>query len=167
MDKRTILVTGASSGIGFAIVSYLSNLGYTVLATTRQLSGKNRLEDLESNFIYPVFPLDLTDKNQVKERATEIINKIIKGEIPPLEAVIFVAGGGHIAPVELMNLEHFKEELDVRLLSTVQMLQHFIPLLRKTKGKIIWIATPGLFPVPFVADIHACDNCCILLKKGE
>ena len=56
-----------------------------------------------------------------------------------------------------MDIADFRNELEKRILGPVSLLQKMIPLLRKTKGRILWIATPGLFPLPFLTDIHAPD----------
>jgi len=42
------------------------------------------------------------------------------------------------------------------------MVQAFLPLIRQSGGRIVWIMTPALIPTPYVASIHACDfalNC--------
>jgi NAD(P)-dependent dehydrogenase (short-subunit alcohol dehydrogenase family) len=42
------------------------------------------------------------------------------------------------------------------------MIQRFLPMIRQTGGRIVWIMTPALIPTPYVASIHACDfaiNC--------
>jgi NAD(P)-dependent dehydrogenase (short-subunit alcohol dehydrogenase family) len=79
-----------------------------------------------------------------------------------LYALINNAGGGAIAPVELMDLEVFHKELQTRLVGSVALVQAFLPLLRKGGGRILWIMTPAAIPTPYVTSIHACDfavNC--------
>jgi NAD(P)-dependent dehydrogenase (short-subunit alcohol dehydrogenase family) len=79
-----------------------------------------------------------------------------------LFALVNNAGGGKPAPVELMDLEGFRSELNSRLLGSAALVQEFLPLLRQGHGRIVWIMTPAIIPTPFVAAIHACDfaaNC--------
>ena len=77
-------------------------------------------------------------------------------------AVVNNAGGGSVAPIELMDLEKFRIELETRILGPVALLQTFLPMIRKAQGRILWIVTPALIPIPYVTSIHACDfavNC--------
>jgi len=156
-SKKSILVTGASSGIGNAVVVYLTKVGYTVLATVRNNSDAENLNKLGFKNLKPLCPLDLTKQEQVLSIAKSIKEQIRNNELPPLYAIINIAGGGQIAPIELMNINNFREELEKRLVGPISLLQELLPMLRYTKGKVLWISTPGLFPVPYVADIHAPD----------
>lgn len=155
--KRSILVTGTSSGIGNAVAVHLAKQGYHVLAAVRKSSDVASLNRLENNNLIPLFPLDLTKQDQILAITDTIKNLIHKDELFPLYAIINIAGGGQIAPIELMNIQDFRNELEKRLVGPVTLLQELIPLLRKNKGRVLWIATPGLFPVPYLADIHASD----------
>jgi NAD(P)-dependent dehydrogenase (short-subunit alcohol dehydrogenase family) len=156
-ESRSILVTGASSGIGHAIALNLARKGFTVLATVRRQTDVDLLNGYNLAGLQPVCPLDLTNSEQTRAIATQIRWMINDGKIPPLYAVINVAGGGQVAPVELMDTDAYRQELEKRLVGPVILLQELLPLLRVTRGRIVWIATPGLLPVPYVADIHAPD----------
>jgi NAD(P)-dependent dehydrogenase (short-subunit alcohol dehydrogenase family) len=155
--KRSVLVTGASSGIGYTVAVYLAKQGYTVLATVRRNSDVEMLNKLGFNNLKPLCPLDLTKQEQIYSIANFVKEQITNNEWPSLYAIINIAGGGQIAPIELMNISGFREELEKRLVGPISLLQELLPLLRHTKGKVFWISTPGLFPVPYVADIHAPD----------
>jgi NAD(P)-dependent dehydrogenase (short-subunit alcohol dehydrogenase family) len=75
-----------------------------------------------------------------------------------LYAVVNNAGGGFIAPVELMDLVPFRLELEARVLGPVALLQNLLPLLRRARGgRIFRIATPALAAIPYMAGIHACE----------
>ncbi|HUI31277.1 MAG TPA: SDR family NAD(P)-dependent oxidoreductase [Candidatus Acidoferrales bacterium] len=154
---RSVLITGASSGIGKAIVVHLARQGYTVLAAVRKNSDVETLNNLGFNNLKPVCPLDLTKQEQIHSAANSIKEQVNSNQLPSLYTVINVAGGGQIAPIELMNISNFREELEKRLVGPISLLQELLPLLRRTKGRVLWISTPGLFPVPYVADIHAPD----------
>ncbi len=156
-SEKLILVTGASSGIGNTVAVYLAKQGYKVLATVRKNSDAERLNDLIISNLRPLSPLDLTKPDQIQSAIKTINDQIKNNELPSLYAIINIAGGGHIAPIELMNISHFREELEKRLVGPIILLQGLLPLLRHSNGKVIWIATPGLFPVANVADIHAPD----------
>ncbi|MBB3186252.1 SDR family NAD(P)-dependent oxidoreductase [Microbacter margulisiae] len=155
--QQTILVTGTSSGIGRAVAVHLAREGYTVLASVRNSHDAEALQQLGITRLIPLHPLDLTLPEQIKTITGEIKTRVEQKVIPPLYAVIHIAGGGQIAPIELMDINGFRNELETRLVGPVSLLQKLLPLLRQTRGKVLWIATPGLLPVPYVADIHAPD----------
>lgn len=156
-SNKSIIITGASSGIGYAVVRHLTKKGYTVLATIRKSSDLEKLDALGLTNLIPLYPFDLTKPDQIELVSTSVNDKIRNNQIPALYAIINIAGGGHISPIELMNIIEFRNELEKRLVGPVILLQKMLPLLRHTKGRVLWIATPGLFPVPYVADIHAPD----------
>ncbi len=157
MVNKSVIVTGTSSGIGYHTAIHLAKIGYTVIATVRKEEDAAKLKELGLENLKPYWPLDLTIPQQINEISNRIKTEIENNEIPPLFSIINIAGGGHIAPIELMEISEFRDEFEKRIIGPVSLLQKMLPLLRKTKGRIIWIATPGLFPLPFLADIHAPD----------
>jgi NAD(P)-dependent dehydrogenase (short-subunit alcohol dehydrogenase family) len=81
---------------------------------------------------------------------------------PGLFALVQNAGGGGVSPVELMDLNEFSRELQIRLVGATALVQALLPLLREGGGRIVWIQTPATIPTPYVTSIHACDfavNC--------
>ena len=156
-SSKSVLITGASSGIGNAVAIYLAKEGYTVLASVRKISDVEKLNKHGYNNLKPLCPLDLTKQEQIFAITNSVKEQIQKQELPPLYSIILNAGGGHIAPIELMNISDFRDELEKRLVGNISLLQELMPLLRLTKGRILWISTPGLYPLPYVADIHAPD----------
>ncbi len=160
--KKGILVTGASSGIGFSISTYLAENGFTVFATVRKESDEERLKSLNLPELIPVYPLDLTEFSHIQLALKFVSEEMRKRGIKGLYGIINNAGGGFIAPVELMDLEKFRLEIETRILGHLRLIQTFLPMIREVKGRIIWITTPALVPIPFVSSIHACDfavNC--------
>ena len=73
MNKKTIWITGASTGIGKALALKFANEGWNVAGSARR---KNLLEDLhkENNNIYP-YPLDVTNSVDCKNVFKDIIEK--------------------------------------------------------------------------------------------
>lgn len=155
--SQSVLITGASSGIGKAIALHLAKQGFTVLATVRKESDSEKLNTLGIKNLIPLYPLDLTIPDQIHSITEKIKQQIADKDIPALYGIVNVAGGGQVAPIELMNINAFRGELEKRLVGPVILLQQLLPILRETQGRVLWISTPGLFPVPYVADIHAPD----------
>jgi NAD(P)-dependent dehydrogenase (short-subunit alcohol dehydrogenase family) len=156
-SSKSVLITGASSGIGNATALHLAKQGYIVLAGVRKNSDVQTLNNLGLNNLKPLYPLDLTISDQILSATSLIKEQVRTNQIPALHAIINIAGGGSLSPVELLDISDFREELEKRIVAPVIMLKELLPLLRETKGRILWIATPALFPIPYVADIHAAD----------
>jgi len=123
VNNRSVLVTGASSGIGYHTAVYLSKVGYTVLASVRKEEDAIKLENLGLENLKPIWPLDLTIPEQIEAIANIIIKKVEQKEISLLYSIINIAGGGQIAPIELMDISKFREELEKRIIGSVHLLR--------------------------------------------
>ena len=159
---RGVLVTGCSSGIGRATALHLADRGFTVFATVRCRPDFEELNALGNPALVPYFPLDLRKLEHIPPLAARIEDVLSERGQPGLYAIISNAGAGSVSPLELLDLEAFRGELETRLLGPVALAQALLPSLRKGGGRLLWIATPALIPIPFVASIHACDyaaNC--------
>jgi NAD(P)-dependent dehydrogenase (short-subunit alcohol dehydrogenase family) len=157
-----ILVTGCSSGIGRAVALHLARKGFTVFATVRKQADADQLRQLNEPNLVPVCPLDLTNHDHIPPVLDFVTRELHARGEKGLYAVVSNAGAGGIAPVELMDLDKFRTELEARILGPVALLQAFLPLIRKAHGRIVWIVTPSLMPIPYVGSIHICDfavNC--------
>jgi NAD(P)-dependent dehydrogenase (short-subunit alcohol dehydrogenase family) len=161
-SNKSVLVTGCSSGIGRTTALYLAHSGFTVFASVRKENDRLELLRLQEPDLIPVCPLDLTRTGDIPAVLETVRAELARRGQAGLYALINNAGGGGVAPVELMDLDGFHQELQTRLVGPVALLQAFLPLLRQGGGRILWIATPAIIPTPYVASIHACDfavNC--------
>jgi NAD(P)-dependent dehydrogenase (short-subunit alcohol dehydrogenase family) len=158
-----VLITGCSSGIGHATAIYLAQHGYTVFATVRRDSDAAALSALQEPKLVPVCPLDLSRRDHIPTVVSFVNTEIQSRGLKGLHALVNNAGGGHIAPVELMDLDRFNQELQVRLVGATALVQAFLPAIRQAPGgRLMWITTPALIPTSYVASIHAADfavNC--------
>ncbi len=172
MKGGSILVTGCSSGIGFRSAVFLAEKGYTVFAGVRREPDVRKLISQGMANLVPVFPLDLTNPGQIKEAEAFVREELEKRSIEGLSALVNNAGGGFIAPLELADTGALRTEFETRIIGPVGMIQAFLPLLREAPGtgRIIWINTPALLPIPFDSSIHAPDfavNCIIRTLRNE
>jgi len=166
---RAVIITGCSSGIGRAAALHLARLGYTVFATVRKRSDADSLREEAGRpasraeragprpNLIPVCPLDLTQPKEIATALRVIAEEIKERGLDGLYALVNNAGSGGIAPVELINMEVLRRELEARLVGPVALLQGLLPHLRRGRGRILWITTPALLPIPFIAGIHAPD----------
>jgi NAD(P)-dependent dehydrogenase (short-subunit alcohol dehydrogenase family) len=159
---KAVLITGCSSGIGHECALTLARSGYTVFAGVRRESDADALRALNEPNLVAVCPLDLTRHEHITAAVQFATDELRRRGSPGLYALVNNAGGGRPAPVELMDLERFRVELQARVLGSVDLVQQSLPLIREAVGRILWIVTPALIPTTFVASIHACDfavNC--------
>ncbi|MBN1121911.1 MAG: SDR family NAD(P)-dependent oxidoreductase [Anaerolineae bacterium] len=162
-QNEAVLITGCSSGIGHASALYLARQGLTVFASVRKEADAEALRGLNEPNLVPVCPLDLTMHEHIPPILETVKRESESRGIAGLRALVHNAGGGGVAPVELLDLDAFSRELDTRLVGSVALVQAFLPLIRRTdSGRIVWITTPSIIPTPYVASIHAADfavNC--------
>ncbi len=163
INGEGVLITGCSSGIGRATAIYLAQQGYTVFATVRKETDADDLRDRNEPNLIPVCPLDLTRREDIPGVVETVADELQRRGKTGLYALVNNAGGGSIAPIELMDLDKFAIELEARLVGAVGLVQAFLPMIRQASGgRILWIVTPAIIPTPYVASIHAADfavNC--------
>ncbi len=151
--QQTILITGASSGIGRQIAKTLAEKGHKVFAGVRKKSDKIQLEKLNKN-ITGVY-IDVTKSSSIDKAFWFIIKNTDKLDVLINNAGIAVAG-----PVEGLNTENIKEQFEVNTFAPLRMLYKFLPMLHG--GKIInmsSMASSGIFPYisPYCASKRSLD----------
>ena len=160
---ESVLITGCSSGIGLATALHLASRGFHVLAAVRKEADAQRLRGFHLSDLEPLCPLDLADSGQIAAASEAVRASLARKGRDRLYAVVNNAGGGFIAPVELMDLGRFRTEMETRVMGPVALLQNLLPLVRRARGgRILWIATPAMVAIPYLASIHACEfamNC--------
>lgn len=130
--KRTILVTGAGSGIGRAIARQLLQQGHHVLGVSRD-SGKFIRH--MANFS-PV-QLDLSRLNDIPQKIREL-----ELAFPDLDAVIFCAGRGQFGSVEEFSYAQIEDLMTLNFTSQAFLVKALLPALkRKNHGDLIFIGS--------------------------
>jgi len=162
---EAVLITGCSSGIGRAAASALAESGFTVFATVRRESDAESLRGLNLPGLVPVRPVDLADPEDASQAAAFVAAELGRRGKNGLYALVNNAGAGRPAPVELLPLAELHTELRARVLGPLALVQGLLPLLRRAGGRIVWIMTPALVPMPYVASIHACDFAVNLIAR--
>jgi NAD(P)-dependent dehydrogenase (short-subunit alcohol dehydrogenase family) len=134
---KTVLVTGASTGIGEACALRLDRLGYRVYAGVRSQEYADGLCRRGSDRIVPVF-LDVTDQAQVDAAAKQITDG--GGS---LDGVVNNAGIARGGPLEYLPLEIWREQLEVNVLGQVAVTKAVLPSIRAAGGRIVFIGSIG------------------------
>src|SRR5688500_17664186 len=103
----TILITGASKGIGRATALYLDRKGFTVLAGVRSAVDGDSLRQEASSRLQPIV-LDITDAAQIAQ-AAERVKQIVGHN--GLDGLVNNAGIAVPAPLEFMPIEEFRRQM--------------------------------------------------------
>jgi NAD(P)-dependent dehydrogenase (short-subunit alcohol dehydrogenase family) len=123
---KTVLVTGASSGIGAACADRLRRSGWRVLAGVRRAGeAPHGAEELL---------LDVTDEEQVRAAARRV---------DELHGLVNNAGVAVSGPLELVPLEELRRQLEVNVVGQVAVTQALLPALRRARGRVVFVGSIG------------------------
>jgi NAD(P)-dependent dehydrogenase (short-subunit alcohol dehydrogenase family) len=152
MQKKTVVITGASSGIGRASVSQLAKAGWHVFATVRKTEDADRLRTEFGEDVTPVI-MDVTDRTSITAAAAQV-SAHLKGQ--GLGGLVNVAGIGMVRPVEFATPEDMQTIFDINVIGQVLVTQALLPALRQARGRIVNISSVGAhIPIPFGGLLNA------------
>jgi len=123
--KKTIFITGASSGLGKATAKSFHENGWNVIATMRKPENETELTALEN---VKVLELDVTNSKQI----TTVINQILLTE--NVDVVLNNAGYGLIGPLESFSEEQIENQLQTNLFGVINVTRAFVPYFRERKS---------------------------------
>lgn len=150
--KKTVVITGASSGIGRATAAKMVQSGWRVFAGVRKAQDGDRLRSDFGASIVPVI-LDVTDRAGISA-AGEMVLFELRGS--GLDGLVNVAGVGSVRPVEYMSHETLLDIFNVNVFGQIAVTQAFLPLLRAARGRIVNITSVGAhIAIPFGSLINA------------
>ena len=145
----SVVVTGISSGIGLGVVEVLAARGLRVFGSVRRQDDADRVTDRFKEQVVPLI-FDTTDTEAVAA-ASAHVREILGTE--PLLGLVNNAGVGTAAPLLHVPLSEFRQQLEVNVIGTLNVIQQFTPLLTSPvakSGRIINIgSTAGRIGIPF------------------
>ncbi len=145
-SRKAVVVTGASRGLGRTLAVDLSAHGFTVFAGVRKAIDGESLKEDTGGRVHPVM-LDVTDLAMVKAAAAEV-EDATGGE--GIVGLINNAGVAVFGPVEQASMTEVERQIGVNFIGALAVTQHFLPALRKGKGRIINVSSVnGVISVPF------------------
>jgi NAD(P)-dependent dehydrogenase (short-subunit alcohol dehydrogenase family) len=148
---RTVLVTGASTGIGRATALRLHADGWRVFAGIRDPADGESLRQATSERLVPV-TLDVTAPEQIAA-AAELIERESEGG---LDGLVNNAGVAIPGPLETVPLEDFRRQIEVNLVAYVAVSQAMLPQIRRAEGRLVFLASiGGRVAFPFGGPYHA------------
>lgn len=139
-SRQTVLITGATSGIGLQIANKLHENGYLVFGTSRN-PGK-----FKDNVNFELLPLDVTSYESIKTCVDLLLNKT-----PVLDVLVNNAGMFLGGSVEETTIEQAQKHFETNFWGAVKVTKALLPVMRKQGfGKIITTGSlVGLIGVPF------------------
>ena len=138
-DRGHVLVTGTSTGIGAATALHLSEEGFHVFAGVRRVKDGEALQAQTSAGLTPLI-IDVT-KERTISAARAMVEKAVGDH--GLAGLVNNAGIAVPAPLELQPMADFRLQLEVNLFGPLAMIQAFLPLLRRGKGRIVNVGSVG------------------------
>lgn len=156
MSSKNILITGASTGFGKLTAQTLAKKGHMVIATMRDVNGRNaqHAKDLEQwakdhQVKLGVLELDVTSDESVATAKDKILS-LTTGKLDVVINNAGVYGGGL---TESFTIEDYKNLYDVNVFGSVRVTNAFLPTLRKQgSGLIVQLSSVfGRVIIPFGA----------------
>ncbi|MGD8569680.1 MAG: SDR family NAD(P)-dependent oxidoreductase [Gammaproteobacteria bacterium] len=131
-DKKQIIVTGASSGIGRAVATRLLEEDFEVIGIARY----SRTQPLE----HPAFinrPMDLSDIAHLPLQLTQLVD-----DFPAVSGIVFCAGRGQFGSLEEFSYAQIRELMDLNFISQAYLARAYLPLFKQRKaGHLIFMGS--------------------------
>jgi NAD(P)-dependent dehydrogenase (short-subunit alcohol dehydrogenase family) len=142
----TVLITGASSGIGRATAECLAQRGFRVFGASRQIPAA-----MPAGVREGWIPMDVRDVASVQAGVATILAAAGR-----LDAVVCNAGYAVFGSVEEVPLDRVRAQIETNLVGTLNVLSASLPHLRSVKGRVIVVGSlAGRAPIPFQAHYSA------------
>lgn len=163
--RGAVVITGASTGIGHASALHLSSMGFQVFAGVRRDEDAERMRAAGDGSIEPLH-IDVTDQGSI-DAAAETVRAATGGSIAGLVNNAGIAVPG---PLEHLPMEEFRRQIEVNLTGQVAVTQAFLPMLRRSRGRIVNIGSIGgrvALPLlgPYAASKHAMEGLTDSLRR--
>jgi len=134
MKKKTVVITGASKGIGWATSQRLAEAGYQVIGVART--------EPEETFPGLFFSCDLSSEKETDRLIATLVDHY------PVDALVNNVGAGGPQPLGSIDLATLKTLYDINVRTAVQMTQGFVERMKKRRwGRIVNLASRAIFGV--------------------
>jgi NAD(P)-dependent dehydrogenase (short-subunit alcohol dehydrogenase family) len=146
---KTVLITGASTGIGRATALYFQQQGWNVVATMRTPAKETQLATLPN---VTLLPLDVTQPESIKSALAAAFAKFGK-----LDAVVNNAGYALSGVFEAYTPEQIRRQFETNLFGLMEVCRQTLPYFRKQRaGTLVNVASMGgRLTVPLYSSYHS------------
>jgi NAD(P)-dependent dehydrogenase (short-subunit alcohol dehydrogenase family) len=128
----TVLITGASRGIGRAIAEHLARHDWNVVAGVRTADDAAAVAAVHPQRITPVI-LDVTNDDHIAGLDASLPTR--------LDAVVNNAGIGVGGPLEAVTTADWRKQLDVNVIGQLAVTRAVLPRLRQSRGRVVFISS--------------------------
>jgi NAD(P)-dependent dehydrogenase (short-subunit alcohol dehydrogenase family) len=143
---KSVVITGASTGIGAACALHLDKLGLRVFAGVRRQADAEALKSKASSRLVAI-ALDVADSLSVSTAASAVAGAV--GDAG-LDGLVNNAGVVVTGPVEFLPLPELRRQLEINVVGQVAVTQAFLPLIRAARGRIVNMGSiAGRLATPF------------------
>ena len=161
-----IVVTGTSSGIGREIALDLDRRGFRVFAGVRREEDAEAIRAEGSDRLTPLL-LDVTDADAIAA-ARDTVEGELGGQ--PLRGLVNNAGIGVGGPLETIDIDDLRRQLEINTVAPIAVTQAFLPLLRASRGRVVNISSVGgrvaqPFLGPYSASKYALEALSDVLRR--
>jgi NAD(P)-dependent dehydrogenase (short-subunit alcohol dehydrogenase family) len=145
-EAKSVVITGASTGIGEACALYLDQLGWRVFAGVRRQADGESLQRKASARLRAVF-IEVTAPDSIQAAAELVAAEAGETGLAGLVNNAGIAMGG---PLEFIPIEKLREQLEVNVIGQMAVTQTFLPLIRQSQGRVINMSSiSGRVAMPF------------------
>ena len=150
--QKVAIVTGSSSGIGYATSLMLARKGFYTYASVRNINKSASLESIANAERLPLklIQLDVTDDSSVKDAVEKIV--LEKGRI---DVLVNNAGYGLFGAFEDLSLDEIKAQFETNFFGVIRVTQHVLPIMRTPAnggGVIVNVSSiNGLIAFPVIS----------------
>jgi len=175
--KPSVLITGASAGIGAATAAHLARRGFQVFGTSRRPEQAATAAP-ELQWV----AMDVRDEESVRKAVAEVLSRL-----PRLDALVCNAGFGIFGSVEEVTHESAAAQFDTNFFGVLRTLRAVLPGMRQARsGRVVLVGSlAGRAPIPFQAhysaskaavealalalrnELHACGVKVSLVEPGD
>ena len=160
-QQTTVLITGATDGLGRAAALLLAQRGYRVFAAGRSEEKRSQLDIIarERKWSLETLPMDVCDEASVSTGVAQVLAKA-----GTIDVLINNAGLAYVATVEDMRMKDWRSQFETNFFGVIRVTQAILPHMReRRKGRIVMISSvSGLVTPPtqgaYSATKHAMEG---------
>ncbi len=146
---KSIVITGASSGIGKASAKYFASKGWKVAATMRNPRNESELNNIDH---IETYALDVTKESEISRARDKIIS-----DFGTVDVLLNNAGYGLLGPFEKARYEQIRKQFDTNVFGMMAVTRAFLPHFRENSNGLILNVSSigGQITFPFMSLYHS------------
>ncbi|MBU5270445.1 SDR family NAD(P)-dependent oxidoreductase [Clostridium cochlearium] len=153
--RETVLITGASSGIGYELAHVFAQNNYNLILVARRIDKLNEMKKY-FNDNYKIY-VEVIEKDLSKPRAAEDVFYKIKDLGFDIDVLVNNAGVGHCGLFHEIELEKYRETIQLNIIALTELTKLVTTdMVTRRKGSILNIASTGAYqPGPLISVYYA------------